>query len=204
MTLEMRCREMKILCLALVMTLFSVNADINVESIKGWFGELWDKGADKIQSKIDDLKETDTWQKISKAASKAERFAQNNKSGTLTPEVLEAHKKLSDHIIEFEEWIKTSIETFTALKSEKYKDQIELYEKVQSQLKTLKNHLSKKLDSLANGMLMIQRSRNNVKEIVDILKKDQGMSDFSKKLEEFFEVFVKAFEKLEKDTKTAN
>ena len=182
----MGCREMRILHLALILMCFSADA-----SFKDWFGE-----------KVDAIKETDAWQKISNAASKAEHFAKNNERGTISPEVLKAHKNFLDLTIEFEEGIKTGIETFKALKSEKYEDQIELYEKVQSELKTLKNHLSKKLGSIVNCKVMIRFSRKNVENIVDILKEDQGMLSLSTEFHNSFKEFEKSLEKLEKDLNT--
>ncbi len=176
---------MRTLCLALVMTFFSTSADF-----KDWFGE-----------KVEALKDSDMWKSVSNMASKAEHLAKSNESGIISPEVLKSHKKLLDLTIEFEEGIKTGIETFKALKSEKYKDQIELYEKVQPELKTLKNHLSKKLDSITNGKVMIRFSRKNIEEIVDILKEDQGMLSLSEELQNSFEEFEKALKKLEENLK---
>ncbi len=194
----MRYRKMRILCLSLIVTIFNANADV-----KGWFGELWDKGSSKLQSGIEDFKETDMGQSISNWVHKAENFAKNNESGTISPEVSKAHKNLLDLTIELKEGIKTGIETFTALKSEKYKDQIELYKKVEPELDTLKNHLSKKLDSLVNGKVMIRFAEKSINNIVEILKEDQGMLSLSQNLKESFEEFKNALEKLEKDLKTA-
>ena len=195
-------REMKVLILALITTFFNANAALSMESVKGWFGELWDKGTDKLRSEIDDLKETNMGQSVSSVFSKAENLVQNNKSGIITSDVLKAHKKFLDLSIELEEGIKTGIETFSALKSDKYKDQIELYEKVLPELRSLKKHLSKELNTLVNGKVMIRFTEKNVNNIVEILEEDQGMLSLSLELKGSFNEFKDALEKLEKEIKT--
>ncbi len=185
---------MKVLIFALVATFFSANADFSFEGVKSWFGELWDKGANKIQEEMEDFEETDMGQKLVKIGSVTKNIIQSNTSGKITQEVLDAY----DKILPIASYISEAMDI--KIRSNATQDRIDFQEKLQSEFTELiEKILTKKISTLMNGKAVATLIGTKIKNIEKILEKDEDLISLLRDLKEAHKDFQNALEKLEKD-----
>ncbi|MBO7642426.1 MAG: hypothetical protein J6S86_04685 [Alphaproteobacteria bacterium] len=177
------------------------NADFNVENIKDWFGEIYQNVSSKVETGIDKLKSSSAVKKIGDFFSHAEDTLRENRSGTVTPEFLEASKNLADYAAKLNKELDEDIRSLSQLKENQYQNRVIVYKDGKQYVTALEECLKKELDNFVDAKAMKEEVEEQMDNILNILT-DELIYSYMADLREAYNAFNDAFEKMEDKLKS--
>lgn len=196
---------MKKLVLVLFLVFSSSNADFNVdfnvENIKDWFSEMYQNISSKVETGIDKLKSSSAVKKMGDFLNHAEDTLRENRSGTITPEFLEASKNLADYAAKLNKELDEDIRSLSQLKEDQYQNRVIVYKGGKQYVMALEECLKRELDNFVDAKAMKEEVKEQMDNILNILT-DELIYSYMADLREAYNAFNDAFEKMEDKLKS--
>ena len=191
---------MKKLVLVLFFVFSNLNADFSadfsVEDIKNWFGEVYQNISSKVGTGIDKLKSSSAVKKVGDLLNRAEDTLRENRSGTITPEFLEASKKLADCAAKLNKELDEDIRSLSQLKEPRYHNRVYMYKDGKQYVTAIEECLAKEVDNFVEAKAMKDAVKYQMDNISDVLT-DELIYSYVNDLKEAYKAFNDAFDKLE-------
>ena len=177
------------------------NVNFSVENIKDWFGEVYQNVSSKVETGIDRLKSSSAVKKVGDLLTHAEDTLRENRSGTITPEFLEASKNLVDFAAKLNKELDEDIRSLSQLKEDQYLNRVIVYKDGKKYVTALEECLKKELDNFVDAKAMKEEVKEQMDSILNILT-DELIYSYMADLREAYNAFNDAFEKMEDKLKS--
>jgi len=196
---------MRTLVLVLFFVVFNLKADSNLDfsmdGVKSWFSEVYQKVSSGVDTGINKLKSSSAIKKVGDFLDQTEDTLRENRSGTVTPEFLEARKNFADCASKLNKELSEDIRSLSQLKDAQFHNRVVKYKGGKQYVTALEECLAKELDNFIDAKTMKDEARYQMNNILDILT-DELIYSYISDLREAYNAFNDAFDKLENQLKS--